>query len=571
MIKTSFNGELLVRHSRAELHLADLADFRPSAEAKKYALTPLFRQEQADDVERSLPLAWTGSFENGWAVAAPQSESVLQGNPWDQAHRYVDEQGGVAERFSVGGGGYAEPNFNHELPKPAQSINTDVDYDPDWPIPARMAFHLEDGFTQLTAAGALCNGGKGVRIVILDTGFDPLHLAQPRNLRADLGRDFFISKLGKQGAVDPCEGGFLLFPGHGHATLSLLAGGAVDVNYSGTLANPPKFSGDMGGAPEAEIIPVRITNSVINLYTNAMASGINYAATLPDGAADVVSISQGGLPSRAWAKAVNEAYDRGVVLVAASGNCYSGLPTRGVVYPARFRRVLTACGVTAGGGAYRHDKFIMQGNFGPASVMDDALAAYTPNIMWAKGQQPDMPAPHAKFQLNGAGTSCSTPQIAAAAALWIAKHRDKVSGVGQAPWRKVEAVRAALLESAKFDERKAEYFGRGILRARDAVDEARALEISSRELSATPEDDVSFPFFRVLFGFPEPSEQSARQRMFETEAAQLAMRGDSEVLAQALSTGSGDFAARVNSGELTAAIRESPHASTRLKDFVANN
>ena len=38
-------------------------------------------------------------------------------------------------------------------------------------------------------------------------------------------------------------------------------------------------------------------------------------------------MSMGGLPSSAWADAVNLAYDAGVVLVCAAGNSYAGLPT----------------------------------------------------------------------------------------------------------------------------------------------------------------------------------------------------------------------------------------------------
>ena len=52
----------------------------------------------------------------------------------------------------------------------------------------------------------------------------------------------------------------------------------------------------------------------------------------------------------------------------------------------------------------------MQGNYGPASKMDTALGAYTPNVPWAKidcGAVVDM---------DGAGTSAATPQIAAAVA-----------------------------------------------------------------------------------------------------------------------------------------------------------
>jgi len=55
----------------------------------------------------------------------------------------------------------------------------------------------------------------------------------------------------------------------------------------------------------------------------------------------------GGLPSQAWADAVNKAYEAGVVVVCAAGNNFGGLPTSLVVYPARFDRVIAACGAMA--------------------------------------------------------------------------------------------------------------------------------------------------------------------------------------------------------------------------------
>ena len=63
-------------------------------------------------------------------------------------------------------------------------------------------------------------------------------------------------------------------------------------------------------------------------------------------------MSMGGLPSSAWADAVNLAYDAGVVLVCAAGNSYAGLPTSLIVYPARFQRVIAACGIMAEGHPY---------------------------------------------------------------------------------------------------------------------------------------------------------------------------------------------------------------------------
>ena len=63
----------------------------------------------------------------------------------------------------------------------------------------------------------------------------------------------------------------------------------------------------------------------------------------------------------------------------------------------------------------------MQGNYGPDSKMDTALGAYTPNVPWAQIDCEKI------VDMDGAGTSAATPQIAAAAALWLAEHFDTVS------------------------------------------------------------------------------------------------------------------------------------------------
>ena len=84
----------------------------------------------------------------------------------------------------------------------------------------------------------------------------------------------------------------------------------------------------LGGAPLAQVVPVRIANSVVHLWTSTVAQGFDYARQIN---ADVVSMSMGGLPSAAWADAVNAAYEAGIVLVCAAGNNFAGWPTDVIV------------------------------------------------------------------------------------------------------------------------------------------------------------------------------------------------------------------------------------------------
>src|SRR5207237_27212 len=99
-------------------------------------------------------------------------------------------------------------------------------------------------------------------------------------------------------------------PGHGTATLALLAGKRV-------VLPDLAFDDFLGGAPRAEVVPVRIAESVIHFLTSSMTRGLDYAI---EAGCDVLSISMGGVPARAWAAAVNRAYEAGVAIFAAAGN-----------------------------------------------------------------------------------------------------------------------------------------------------------------------------------------------------------------------------------------------------------
>ncbi len=229
-------------------------------------------------------------------------------------------------------------------------------------------------------------------------------------------------------------------------------------------------------------------------------------------------MSMGGVPSQVWADMVNAAYEAGITLVTAAGNNFGPgrirVP-RFIVYPARFRRVLAACGVMSDGSPYADflDPRKMGGSYGPDSKMDTALAAYTPNTAWAKYACP------AIVDFDGAGTSSATPQIAAAAACWLQKNRVAVKKYPER-WMRVEAVRQALFTSARNTDR--EHFGRGTLRADKAVNVAPT---AADSLVKQPQDTVGIPLLEptlgVIFGAAKPT---AGQRMLRIEAAQILAR-----------------------------------------------
>jgi hypothetical protein len=227
-------------------------------------------------------------------------------------------------------------------------------------------------------------------------------------------------------------------------------------------------------------------------------------------------MSMGGAPSQAWVDVVNAAYDAGIFLVSAAGNNFGGFPTRNLVYPARFGRVLAACGVTHDLKPYLHRKRTeMQGCFGPERFMDTAMAAFTPNIPWASVET-------GGIRFSGAGTSSATPQLAAAAAIYYRKNARKLDRLK--PWQRIEAIRHALFQSARkssghasYDERFRYYFGKGILQANDAL--AVPVTVPAQP---TPEDQLPwFPVLDTIFKtIPSPQEQQKLQ-MLNTELGQL--------------------------------------------------
>jgi hypothetical protein len=160
------------------------------------------------------------------------------------------------------------------------------------------------------------------------------------------------------------------------------------------------------------------------------------------------------------------------------------------------------------------------------------------------------------IRLSGGGTSSATPQVAAAATLWLQHHAPRHTAE---PWRRVEAVRHALFGTA--DARLPEYFGKGLLRARQALDVAPALD-----LKKAPEDEVSFPWIRMLLKLEATPD--GRVQMYETEALQLFL-GSSRL--QQIAGGADPDVDTLSAGDRERffdALKKHPSASRALRAFL---
>jgi hypothetical protein len=443
------------------------------------------------------------STDPAWYVA--ELPDAVGPNPWDLAHARVADQLGIEESAVL----FVEPDLEQSFPDqefsrpggfglgaapdPCSPVGQDGNNNKAVGPPNVYAWHLEGQFSQLRAAReAVPFSAPRTRIGHIDTGYDPNHIARAENIVLEHS---FV-----EGDPDPNKAQSAprvnLLPenlDHGTGTMGILAGGRI-----------PNLNDDfLGGAPNADIVPLRIADSVILFLTSAFAEALNFAI---QNQCDVISISMGGLPSRAWNEAVNRAYENGICIVAAAGNNVGGAPTHHVVYPARYHRTIAVCGVMANGRPYYDiTPFALQGSWGPDSSMTAAIAAYTPNIPW-----PVFQCGNNNIRENGEGTSSATPQVAAAVALWYEKYKQFLPR----NWRRVEAVRNALFQSAKDKNVDRQHFGNGILQAHNAL----AIQPDLNRPQTRPDKD-SFSFFRIITGLGI-SEQPPRELMFNLELTQ---------------------------------------------------
>jgi len=397
-----------------------------------------------------------------------------------------------------------------------KSNGNDLNFMDEYPFPKsdhpnRIIWHLGDEYTQLRKASLLLHPEIGLGIIpswnsgipkvaMIDTGVRYEYPTLPSHLDVSLARSFT-----KKGKIISDESGQDrgLTPekhGHGTATANLLAGG-----YLSSKDSPDQiWSGIIGAAPQMKIIPLRVSESVVILNPKAFASALRYAINI---GADVVSMSMAGAPSNRMADAINEAYLKGVVVVSAGGNQWSsgvmGALPDALMYPARFDRVIAAVGVMYDGRPYRADLetsdvlarseggSTMGSCYGPLSVNGSVIAAYTPNTLWAGGDGDKVGKTEAT--MDGGGTSTATPQVAAAAAMWLELHGKALDAAINAlsktqkgkslahpkyglRWIRSEAVRFALLNSALKGVGKNEdgkdydhLYGNGVLQAYDAL------------------------------------------------------------------------------------------------------
>src|SRR5690349_7543632 len=329
---------------------------------------PLAARQRVEPLYPSRPFALQATDGAQW-VLADVSEAAT---PWDTAHDQVASALGVADEDIL----FVEPDLVHTIYRdPGESPpGTTLAAAPTCTAvpqdgthgkvtgPDTFAWHLDAGHTQLARArGAVTFASPRTRIAHIDTGYSRRHETAPANILRDRERSFVEGDPDPSSAQDPDRDVFLIDnSGHGTGTIGILAGGPSTPNGNAVL----------GGAPDAEVLPIRVADRVVLLRTSALARGFQYAV---EQQCDVITLSMGGVPSQAWSEAVDALYEAGVCLCAAAGNHIDGLPPRTLVYPARYPRTMAVCGVMADGSPYADLKGdALEGSHGPDSAMGAA-------------------------------------------------------------------------------------------------------------------------------------------------------------------------------------------------------
>ncbi len=487
----------------------------------------------------------------------------------------------------------------YHIPATESGTRSAGDYLHTYPNPQQFndsnpfIWHLDDAHSQLKSANESVfpeiKIGKPntsiqdiVKIGHIDTGFIENHPSTPVNLES--GHVHISKGKVKKGAVDKDKKVAIAEQqGHGQATMSILAGNWVDLEE--TEGN---YKGFFGAIPYAKVLTIKVSETVALLSGKNFAKAVDHAV---DRGCDVITMSMAGLPSKVMAKAVNRAYEHGVVIVSAASNSFSKgakkiLPKR-TLYPARYDRVVAATGV-----AYNHKPYLnryhdgsraaggvyMQTCYGPDYVLPTSIAGYTPNISWFDQVTTNGDGSKTYYVKAGGGTSSATPQVAAGAAIYVQKYKKELSKFkGKDAWKKAEIVRQALFRSADKSTAYNFVYGTGIMKAHQAL----APEFAPAKMLAKIEKAEKAPekrrflggFFgvfgnRSMVNVGDDSMKERLEDMMVTEICQLLHKDENlfDYLDE-LNLEDPDFNLSENK-ELVKDILKSPHASDFLKQHL---
>ncbi|MFD6319852.1 S8 family serine peptidase [Methylorubrum thiocyanatum] len=326
--------------------------------------------------------------------------------------------------------------------------------------------------------------GRGILVGQPDTGVARHAELDASSLRLDLAADILD---GDPDPTDPLDSE-AANPGHGTAVASVVVSGE-----GGRIA---------GAAPGAGLVPIRCISDVKVFDGAPVAAAVRHATRV---GCHVITMSLGGLPSRALHAAIRDAIAKDVIVLAAAGNC---VPF--VVYPARYPDVIAVGGTNI-------DRQPWKGSSRGSSVDVSAPA----ELVWrAERRSPIDPIDGIG---GGQGTSFAVALTAGAAALWLSHHGvESVLAAARSRGVTVQRLFAAALTAtaARPDGWDCENMGAGI------IDAGALLDLELERIPATGVESAADPdHIGALLDEAAPAVESAGvldRSVFGLEAAALA-------------------------------------------------
>ena len=271
---------------------------------------------------------------------------------------------------------------------------------------------IDTGYTEHEGLGFTGNTSAWV-----DTFDDYNYMAEHGGQFTEAGSNFPFNE-SPEIAIDPLSG---VNGGHGTKTNSVLSGYSDVADYR-------------GAAPQVPVVPIRLSDIVWieHLLATDLPSAI--MRLVDQVGVRLITLSMGA-PYHHWtpgslSNAINHAYERGVFLFCAAGNNIGG---SSVVTPACLERTIAVGGTT-------RDQMPWTGSSRGPEV---EISAPAEPIHRAERRRDGTDAYGV-----GDGTSYATPQVCAAAALWLAWHGDAIARNYAEPWQPIEAFRTLLAATA---------------------------------------------------------------------------------------------------------------------------
>ncbi|EAM50759.1 S8 family peptidase [Crocosphaera watsonii WH 8501] len=310
---------------------------------------------------------------------------------------------------------YIEPNYIYS----ALETPNDPDYSKQWNL---HNIHVERAWEETK--------GEGITVAVIDSGVS--RVPDLRQTEFVPGYDFVNDR--KDARDD-----------NGHGT-----------HVAGTIAQSTNNNyGVAGVAYQAKIMPLKVLSAQGGGSVSDIADAIRFAA---DNEADIINMSLGGGgESQVMKDAIDYAYNKGVVIIAAAGNSNQNAAS----YPARYPKVISVSALDATG------KKAPYSNYGAGVDISAPGGSEEGKILQETIDPSTGQAVFSGFQ----GTSMAAPHVAGVAALI------KATGV-----KEPEEVFAVLTQSSrKVEEDKFNYYGSGQLDAGEAVKLAVKGQITFRD------------------------------------------------------------------------------------------